>query len=179
MCRRFLRQSDDELLSECRVRTCRSSGPGGQHRDKTDSAVTISHGPTGISATASDARSQRENRTIALKRLKMKLAIKHRQPPPEDPASFPIMQEYLVPCSRTPGEHRAGASLHIGRKNPGFWPCAAVILDLLDAECGRLSSTARHLGISTGNLTALLKSERHLHAAANDIRRHHDHRPIS
>lgn len=179
MYRRFLRQSDGELLNECRVRTFKSSGPGGQHRDKTDSAVRISHGPTGISATAADSRSQRENRIIALNRLKMKLALEHRQPPPEGRASCRMMQEYLVPSTRTPGDDRAGVSLHVGRKNPGFWLCAAILLDLLDTEGGRLSPVARRLGITTGNLTAVLKSERHLHAAANVIRRSNNYRPIS
>ncbi len=47
----------------------RSSGPGGQHVNKTSTAATIRHVPTGISFTASDSRSQSANRLLALSRL--------------------------------------------------------------------------------------------------------------
>ncbi len=51
----------------------RSSGPGGQHVNKTESAVRATHLPTGISVTASDERSQMMNKKAATERLKNKL----------------------------------------------------------------------------------------------------------
>ncbi len=54
---------------DLRVICTRSSGPGGQHVNKTDSKITITHAPTGISATSSDSRSQHTNRQLALERL--------------------------------------------------------------------------------------------------------------
>lgn len=47
----------------------RSSGPGGQNVNKVASAVTVRHGPTGISVTAQDSRSQTQNRKLARERL--------------------------------------------------------------------------------------------------------------
>jgi protein subunit release factor B len=47
----------------------RSGGPGGQHVNKVSSAATLLHRPTGLSVTASDSRSQAENRQLALDRL--------------------------------------------------------------------------------------------------------------
>jgi protein subunit release factor B len=47
----------------------RSGGPGGQHVNKVSSAATLRHRPTGLLVTASDSRSQAENRQLALGRL--------------------------------------------------------------------------------------------------------------
>jgi peptide chain release factor len=54
---------------ELRVDVMRSSGPGGQHVNKTSSAVRVTHLPTGLSAIAREERSQHRNRRLALARL--------------------------------------------------------------------------------------------------------------
>jgi protein subunit release factor A len=76
--RRALALSDDALLAECRVDVFVGGGPGGQHRNKTESAVRLSHGPTGVSVTATERRSQLQNRAVAIERLrKVLLAMTH------------------------------------------------------------------------------------------------------
>ena len=61
-------------LSQVTVQACRAGGPGGQHVNKTSSAVRVSHHPTGICVRAQSERSQHANRELALERLRRTLA---------------------------------------------------------------------------------------------------------
>ncbi len=63
----------DYSCSEFRFESMRSSGPGGQHANKIESAVRVTHMPTGINAIAQEERSQHMNRKLALSRLHKKL----------------------------------------------------------------------------------------------------------
>src|ERR671933_2936662 len=76
--------SDAELLRQCAVDTYRASGPGGQKRNKTSSAVRLRHLPSGLTVIAEESRSQHENRARALRRLRQALYLKVRDElPPE------------------------------------------------------------------------------------------------
>ena len=66
-------KSNEDLLKDCRVDTFRSSGKGGQHANKTDSAIRLTHLASGIVAVCQDERSQHRNKEIALNRLRIKL----------------------------------------------------------------------------------------------------------
>jgi peptide chain release factor len=59
--------------TELKWETMRSSGPGGQHVNRTESAVRVTHVPTGMQASASEERSQHRNRKLALARLAQRL----------------------------------------------------------------------------------------------------------
>lgn len=65
--------------ADIKIEYYRASGPGGQHRNTTDSAVRIRHLPTGIVAQASESRSQAQNREVALERLRKSLEIRERK----------------------------------------------------------------------------------------------------
>lgn len=71
--------SDEELLGQCEFGRGRSSGPGGQHRNKVETEVTLTHRPTGLKGKAGERRSQVENKRVALKRLRLVLAVQVRE----------------------------------------------------------------------------------------------------
>ncbi|MFK7778352.1 MAG: peptide chain release factor-like protein [Gimesia sp.] len=77
------------LLKDCQIRHVRRSGPGGQHRNKVETGVVIKHLPTNITAEASEKRQQGRNRSMALFRLRINLAIDHRmEAVPEEPSAL-------------------------------------------------------------------------------------------
>lgn len=71
--RRALALSDEALWAECESEFFVAGGPGGQHRNKTESGVRLSHPFTEMSVTATERRSQYENRHVALERLRQGL----------------------------------------------------------------------------------------------------------
>src|SRR4249920_535372 len=99
----------DQLLAQCDVDTYRASGPGGQKRNKTSSAVRLRHPPSGLLVIAEESRSQHENKGKALRRLRQAFYLKIREKLPEDQlASVPSRAEL------TAAKTRAGR-LDVGR----------------------------------------------------------------
>ena len=68
----------EKLKKECDITTFRASGPGGQHRNVTDSAVRLKHRPTGIVVIGRRQRSQHRNMEDALQRLAERIADRKR-----------------------------------------------------------------------------------------------------
>jgi protein subunit release factor B len=73
---------DDALLAQCDVQAHRASGPGGQHRNKTETAIRLVHLPSGVVAEGKDERSRTQNLSSALRRLREKLERRAYRPPP-------------------------------------------------------------------------------------------------
>ncbi|MCA9771264.1 MAG: peptide chain release factor-like protein [Myxococcales bacterium] len=73
------------LREECDVEFTRASGPGGQHRNRSETAVRLRHRPTGLVAQASERRSQYQNLRAALERLEEMLAARLRVRRPRVP----------------------------------------------------------------------------------------------
>jgi protein subunit release factor B len=75
-----LPESDEALLKECEVDTFRSSGPGGQHVNKTESGVRLRHLPTGVVVSSQQERSQHVNKAICLRKLRAAVAKLNYRP---------------------------------------------------------------------------------------------------
>jgi hypothetical protein len=166
--------TDAQLLEQCEVDTYRASGPGGQKRNKTSSAVRIRHPPSGLIVIAEESRSQHENRARALRRLRQALVLKIRDEAPLE------MWTHAVVAAR-PDYHAARGGdgrLDLGRKDPRYWPAVGVVLDVLHAVEARVSDAAEILGISTGNLIAFLRSDAKVWEQANHMRARFGHKPL-
>jgi RF-1 domain len=148
-----------KVLAESDVSTYRASGPGGQNRNKVESAVRIRHRPTGVTVIAEESRSQAENRRRALRRLRKALALQVRRPVAEDT----VPQEVRA-CIDGKGR------LSVGRRDTRYLAAVAAVLDILvDAE-GSVRTTASRLSLTTGNLSAFLTADEDLMAEVNRIR---------
>jgi hypothetical protein len=165
--------SDAQLLHQCLVDTYRASGPGGQKRNKTSSAVRLRHPPSGLMVIAEESRSQHENRTRALRRMRQALCLHVREEilsqdlTAEAVAGRPEWQEALE-----------SGRLRVGVKNARFWPAVGVVLDVLLAVEARVGAAAQILGVSTGNLVNFLQSQPRVWQEANQLRRHFGHPPL-
>jgi protein subunit release factor B len=74
-----LPETDEELLRECEIDTFRASGPGGQHVNKTESAVRLTHLPSGLVVTCREERSQHRNKAACLAKLRERIEqLNHR-----------------------------------------------------------------------------------------------------
>ena len=84
-----LPETDESLLDECEVETFRSSGKGGQHVNKTESAVRLRHLPTGLVVSCQEDRSQYVNKRICLEKLREKVVKLNERPKERKPTKLP------------------------------------------------------------------------------------------
>ncbi|MGA2069277.1 MAG: peptide chain release factor-like protein [Thermoguttaceae bacterium] len=137
--------SAKRLIAECDVRRLRRSGPGGQHRNKVETAVSLCHVPTGVHAEAGERRSQAQNRSVALFRLRMNLALEVRRPCGSD----------YVPS--TLWQSRCGGGLKVSASHVDFPALLAELLDVLAAFDADPKRAAAVLGCTPSHLVRLLK----------------------
>jgi len=135
-----------ELLTDCDVRHDRTSGPGGQHRNKVQTAVTLTHRPTGVQGAAGERRQQQMNHGVALFRLRVNLALTVRCEPADSPSAM-----WQDRCR--------SRIIHINPKHEDFPAMLAEALDGAAADQWDLKATSQRLACSTSQLIKLFKRE--------------------
>lgn len=153
----------ENLLADCDFRRTRRSGPGGQHRNKVETAVVVEHLPTGIRAEANETRSQDTNRQKAIHRLRVRLALEIR---------VSELQELTeLWQSRT-----ANGKLTVNAEHVDFPALLSEALDTLAERDFDLAAAATTLNISSSQLVKFLKVE---HAALAFVNRERETRGLS
>ncbi len=134
------------LLEGCTIGRGRSSGPGGQHRNKVQTLVVLRHDETGIEAQAGERRSGIENHRVAVRRLRLALATEHRTGVPMGEARTRLWLE------RT-----KGTKLSISTKHADFPAMLAEALDVIYAAGLDHKVAALRLCVSGTQLVRLVK----------------------
>lgn len=135
------------MVSRLDMTRGRSSGPGGQHRNKVETKVTLLDKPTGVEAQASERRSAEENRRMALKRLRLNLATGVRCPV----ALGEVRSELW--------KRRCGANGRLAC-NPDHWDYPAMLAEALDVVWAcqlDVSKAALRLCCTMSQLVKLIK----------------------
>jgi hypothetical protein len=161
----------DALAAECEFRATRRSGPGGQNRNKVETAVILTHRPSGIRAEASERRTQGENRRAALGRLRIELALAIRRP--IDRVDGPT----FVPSALWRSRCRGGRIV-INPEHEDFPAMLAEALDVLSALHDDPRAASEALGCSSTQLVKLLKEEPRALAHLNERRRQAGQHPL-
>ncbi|MCA9294448.1 MAG: peptide chain release factor-like protein [Phycisphaerales bacterium] len=168
---------DEKLLHDCEIDYGRTSGPGGQHRNRVATEVTLTHRSTGLRASAGERRSPEENKHMALRRLRLKLAVEHRTgmeageegsalwksrlaPPakqvkkkePRDP----VFKELGVQL-RDEAQGEGGMRIACNPKHHDYPSLLAEALDAIEAAGWEPKGAAVRLGVSMSQLIKLVK----------------------
>lgn len=165
----YLGLDDDALIAQCEVDVYRASGPGGQKRNKTSSAVRLRHRPTGLIGNAVEDRSQHSNKRRALRRLRETIALTIR-------AELDLDQ--YEPSERLRSFLGSGGPLRVSSRNEAYPHVVAEVLDVLWACEVRVSDTGQHLSLSTAHLVGFFESDPHIWRRVNDLRKSVGEKPL-
>ena len=158
---------DEALMQWCSWGRSRGSGPGGQNRNKVETTVEIVHTATGVRAKAGERRSVRENKSAALKRLRLALATEHREPVPAGEIRSELWRRR---CTKkrivvNPGHRDYPALL-------------AEAMDVIEAEGLDLKAAATRLDCTASQLVRLLSHHPPAIGKVNEQRRARGMHPL-
>ena len=157
----------ESLMKQCTMTRGRASGPGGQHRNKVETHITIMHDPTGIEAQAGERRLAKENQRVALKRLRLNLATHVRVEVPRGEIRSELWKSRCrnrkIVCSV---------------KHFDFPSMLAEAFDVIDACAYDMRKASTRLECTSSQLLRLIASHPPALAKFNDERRLRSMRPL-
>ena len=136
----------DDLLADCTITRNRGMGPGGQHRNKVETVVTLVHTPTGLSTKSGERRTVRENKPVALRRLRLALATEHRVGVPAGDCRSPLWRERVKK-----------RRIVLSTKHRDFPAMLAEALDVIEAAGLDMKTASTRLECSPSQLIKLIK----------------------
>lgn len=139
--------SAEEFVGVCDFSKGRRGGPGGQHRNKVETAVFVTHSATGLMAQASERRSTLENRREAIWRLRLLLAVQARTPVPDGEVRSDLWRRR---CS-------ASGTLACNPEHDDYPAMLAEAMDVVHASGLDVKRAALRLCCSGSQLTKLIK----------------------
>jgi hypothetical protein len=167
----LLAQSDEVLTAGCQVDLQRGSGPGGQKRNKTSSAVRLRHTATGLSALSRESRSQHQNRARALGRLRERIAFDLREPVELDGYAPPPQLAALL-CQepvRTSDKWL---------RSVDYLAAVGHFIDLYQSVGCSLGEVARRAVVSQSRLDKIVRADARLQRKLGELRTVQRTRPV-
>ncbi|HLU65227.1 MAG TPA: peptide chain release factor-like protein [Kofleriaceae bacterium] len=167
----LLALSDDRLVAGCVVDRLRGPGPGGQKRNKTESAVRVRHTATGLMAMSGESRSQPENRARAIRRLRERIAFDLREPVELDGYEPPPALAALLaqePVRRSEKWLRSTEYLR----------AVGHLVDLYQAVGCSLADVARRAAVSQSKLDKIVRADVRLARKLGELRTAQRGRPV-
>jgi hypothetical protein len=161
-------QTEHELLKSVILDFGRSSGPGGQHRNRKATACTATHIPTDISGEATERRRQSENRKMAINRLRRTLAIFLRRNLALDSYQPTTLWE----------NRRQGNQLPINPKHSDYSPILAETLDVILASELEMSKAAEVLQVTSSQLVKIISNDKAALTWLNEQRKESGFQPL-
>jgi RF-1 domain len=153
----------EALLAQCDVQRTRRSGPGGQHRNKVETAIVLKHRPTGVESGASERRSQSENLREAVFRLRLNLALEVR-------SDFLSTEETSIAPSAMWQSRCRNRRINVNARHDDFPAVLAEALDAIHRHGPDLHDAAEFLECTRTQLVNFLKIEPRALAAVNKLR---------
>ena len=157
----------ETLLKSCSISKGRSSGPGGQHRNKVSTHITITHNPTGTTAQAGERRSAKENQSVAISRLRHTLAIDIRIPVPDGEIRSDLWKSR---CKNS--------KIACSPKHADYPAMLAEALDVLDACSQDPTKASLRLECSSSQLLKLISAHPAAFVHLNAQRASHNLHPL-